>query len=795
MRHGALTHPSRHNPQDAAPQHLSEELVSLSVSSSGGIARNDATLRSEQRYRPDARRRHPGGSGLVTADIHDAYEVVDTVHNNGSSYCSAYCSHNMNGELPTSWRGACCQQAFGPANESIGCHETRGHPITCRCLRALRPFVGFPVAAPPRNYTEAALDLHDPRYVCREFMDTRLHKEDIGRCTAHCAYNAKKELPKHWRGACCERSYNGTHDVSCQNLKAAGDGQVQCRCKRDDAHPFLHPSDASSLTDFRYSCRGIRRHDQNLSLTVPDRAVQWTKQNPGGVMCSAYCAYNYNQELPASWRGACCQEATDHQGKPFPCSATSPASISCKCVQAERPFLTNGVDGNANDDERYECKFREVTPVDTNQTKEWTRGRWVATAAENASGNVSWSWREGEWTRGEWRNARFHGTGPLSPVAANSSNSSAPPAVDVFNTTGNNGGVYCAAYCAYNYNRELPLHWRGACCYSAFTASGQPWSCRRHSEAGMTCECVRRDSVPFEAIQRPQSADDRHQKHVCAGAHPSAYSSGPMRFAVNHSENQSNISKLPVVRTQLNNGGVFCSAYCAYNLNGELPHHWKGACCQAALNHNGSDFSCVAHSRWNITCLCQQSDHQPFLNLSASPNPFMYRDRRHVCGVGDAAPLPPPPAVLAAASAPSKTLAQTRSHELLEQAVPAGSNVIPTAVKTLGNRGGVTCVAYCSYNWNRKLPSFWRGACCLEAWDHRGESFPCDAHDTDNITCHCAQYDEVPFKSPSVDGDSNDDVHSPCPASVRTANAANSTSAASAVEEAVFETVAPLPHS
>jgi len=703
---------------------------------------------------------------------------LDTKFNNGSTFCSAYCAYNMNRELPEHWKGACCQQAFGPANESIGCRETRSFPVRCRCARALRPFrksTGELVGA------NNSLDLVDPRYVCREYMDSRMYEKDSGRCTAHCAYNLNRELPEHWQGACCERSFNGTHDVSCQEMKLPGAGPVQCRCKRDDDHPFLHPWDASSLTDRRYSCRNIRHHDKNLSLVTPDRSTVWTRGNTGGVMCSAYCAYNFNDELPVTWKGACCQDAVDQHGNAFPCSATSTGSISCKCLQAEMPFLAHGIDGLANDDTRYECKFREVTPVDTNQTQEWSRGRWIAQELANSTGNVSWQWREGEWIGGYWKNARFK-VPPQAKAVEHKADIASP---EVVNTTGNNGGVYCGAYCAYNWNKELPMHWRGACCGAAYASDGQAWSCRRHSQAGLTCTCQRRDGYPFLSITHPKSADDDHKWNICPGSAPIAYSEGsptakaappaPKNVSSNATTTSTNASVVnssaqgsgtgnTLVRTSRNNGGVFCAAYCAYNVNSELPQDWKGACCKEAFDHKGQSFSCVAHSQWNLSCTCQRNDRNPWLNNS---NPFLFRDTRHVCGDLQIADVAPPVAVTVRDVA-SGTSVRT------EATAPLGSapspltvlNRLHPSVKVSKNRGGIACAAYCGYNWNSELPQSWLGACCLEAWDSIGNPVPCHAHDNNNITCSCAQFDEAPFLSPAVDGESNDDVRYVCPTSM-----------------------------
>mmetsp|Transcript_18366 Transcript_18366/g.42895 ORF Transcript_18366/g.42895 Transcript_18366/m.42895 type:complete len:812 (+) Transcript_18366:96-2531(+) len=701
---------------------------------------------------------------------------VDTAFNNGSIFCSAYCAYNMNRELPEHWKGACCQQAFGPANESVGCHETRSFPVKCRCARALRPFrksTGELVG------TNNSLDLVDPRYVCREYMDSRMYEKDSGRCTAHCAYNLNKELPKHWRGACCERSFNGTNDVSCQELKQTGAGPVQCRCKRDDDHPFLHPWDAASRTDRRYSCRNIRHHDMNLSIVTPDRSTVWTKGNTGGVMCSAYCAYNFNTELPVTWKGACCQDAVDQHGNPFPCSATSATAISCKCIQAEMPFLSQGVDGTVNDDTRYECKFREVTPVDTNQTQEWSRGRWIAQELTNSTANASWQWREGEWIGGYWQNARFK-VPPQVRAVQHKVDVASP---EIVNTSGNNGGVYCGAYCAYNWNRELPMHWRGACCSAAHSATGQAWSCRRHSEAGLTCTCQRRDSYPFLSIAYPKSADDKHKWNICPGAAPIAYSEGsptahatkgnppaaPVATAAKATSSVAMAANATLVRTSRNNGGVFCAAYCAYNVNSELPQSWKGACCSEAFDHSGKSFSCVAHSQWNLSCVCQQNDRNPWLNSS---NPFLFRDTRHVCGELGIADVSPPVAVTVRDVASGTS---TRTEAVAPLGTAPGPltvlNRLHPSVKVSKNRGGIACAAYCGYNWNSELPPSWSGACCLEAWDHTGNPLPCHAHDNNNITCSCAQFDEAPFLSPAVDGESNDDVRYVCPTSMHPAKA------------------------
>jgi len=64
-------------------------------------------------------------------------------------------------------------------------------------------------------------------------------------------------------------------------------------------------------------------------------------------------------------------------------------------------------------------------------------------------------------------------------------------------TAGNNGMAYCSAYCANNWNREMPSDWQGACCTSAVKESGETISCLEKSTSKIACTCARDDSQPF----------------------------------------------------------------------------------------------------------------------------------------------------------------------------------------------------------------------------------------------------------------------------------------------------------
>merc|ERR1719262_128218 len=77
-------------------------------------------------------------------------------------------------------------------------------------------------------------------------------------------------------------------------------------------------------------------------------------------------------------------------------------------------------------------------------------------------------------------------------------------AQETFNTTGNNGGAYCSAYCAYNWNNEGSNQgWTGACCKAAFKEDGTPVTCTTMGQAGVAggslkCMCGRDDTQPFQ---------------------------------------------------------------------------------------------------------------------------------------------------------------------------------------------------------------------------------------------------------------------------------------------------------
>jgi hypothetical protein len=64
---------------------------------------------------------------------------------------------------------------------------------------------------------------------------------------------------------------------------------------------------------------------------------------------------------------------------------------------------------------------------------------------------------------------------------------------------------------------------------------------------------------------------------------------------------------------------------------------------------------------------------------------------------------------------------------------------------TVGNNGHAFCSAYCSRNWNHEMPSHWKGACCLKAFDHAGQEISCTEQVLKPVTCRCRRSDNTPW--------------------------------------------------
>jgi hypothetical protein len=83
-----------------------------------------------------------------------------------------------------------------------------------------------------------------------------------------------------------------------------------------------------------------------VQASVCQKVVKVTSQNNGNTYCSAYCGYNYNNEL-AGWQGACCLSATETSGRKISCTQTATTPIKCNCRRNDDiPF---GVIPNATD--------------------------------------------------------------------------------------------------------------------------------------------------------------------------------------------------------------------------------------------------------------------------------------------------------------------------------------------------------------------------------------------------------------------------------------------------------------
>lgn len=95
-----------------------------------------------------------------------------------------------------------------------------------------------------------------------------------------------------------------------------------------------------------------------------------TGGNNGLAYCSAYCANNWNSEMPSGWRGACCTSAVQENGKAISCRETSTSTISCTCARDDaRPFLSSFI----NEDRSYTCEPRDdVIGECSQQTVGWT---------------------------------------------------------------------------------------------------------------------------------------------------------------------------------------------------------------------------------------------------------------------------------------------------------------------------------------------------------------------------------------------------------------------------------------
>merc|ERR1719454_1017696 len=83
-----------------------------------------------------------------------------------------------------------------------------------------------------------------------------------------------------------------------------------------------------------------------------------------------------------------------------------------------------------------------------------------------------------------------------------------------------------------------------------------------------------------------------------------------------------------------------------------------------------------------------------------------------------------------------------------------------TIVNASGNNGAAYCSAYCAYNWNDQCPSFWKGACCLKAYNAETlEEVSCTTRWPANnagLLCTCQMADSNPWVTdpPAGQGDS-----------------------------------------
>lgn len=87
-----------------------------------------------------------------------------------------------------------------------------------------------------------------------------------------------------------------------------------------------------------------------------------------------------------------------------------------------------------------------------------------------------------------------------------------------------------------------------------------------------------------------------------------------------------------------------------------------------------------------------------------------------------------------------------------------------TIVNASGNNGAAYCSAYCAYNWNDQCPSFWKGACCLKAYNaNTMEEVSCTAYGSGAGTiCTCQMQDSTPFLTGAGEGGSYGNMDNVC---------------------------------
>jgi len=87
-----------------------------------------------------------------------------------------------------------------------------------------------------------------------------------------------------------------------------------------------------------------------------------------------------------------------------------------------------------------------------------------------------------------------------------------------------------------------------------------------------------------------------------------------------------------------------------------------------------------------------------------------------------------------------------------------------TVVNATGNNGAAYCSAYCAYNWNEYAPSYWKGACCLKAYNaNTWEEVSCMSLGGGAGTiCTCQQADSTPFLEGAAEGNSYTNLDNLC---------------------------------